>query len=127
MHLRWTQQGEDYFAKRSDGTLALVHTPISSKTQAGALAYIPSNALNGAAAELSRIWYSMISYREAPRGGFRTIFYLRDERLAEINTFPAPDCTHLLIESDLDGFVIKEAYVPCKAACLVMIEDWPRL
>lgn len=61
----------------------------------------------------------MINQFEAPRGGFQTIFILRDERYADmqfrdVSRLPAPYCTHPMIESDLDGYIVEERYIPAR-------------
>lgn len=68
----------------------------------------------------------MTNRLDAPRGGFYTIFILQDERYADwqfrdISRLPAPYCTHLMIESDLDGYVVEEMYIMQRKVAATML------
>lgn len=63
-----------------------------------------------------RIWYWQLNHTEAPRGGFQTVFKLSYLRDRHINRLPVPDRPYLVIESDLDGYVIKEEYATTRYA-----------
>lgn len=74
-----------------------------------------------------RIWYRQQKHTEAPRSAFRTLLKISDPRYKDANKLPAPHCTHLVIESDLDGYVVNEEYATFRVAAEILVGNFGKL
>lgn len=116
MYLRWIKaaDGFGYGAARLDGTIVLLHVPIDN--MAMSLAYVPYRPPKHMLPGERTIWYKKIKHTRAKHGKISTVFELADMCKGIRQPWPMSDCTHLVLDSSLDGFVVREEYLTSQEA-----------
>lgn len=79
---------------------------------AASLAYIPQHHHRDTDSKLPRIWYCKTKHTRVATGGFHTTFSLSDTNsLIAAQPEMSPKRAFLVIESDTQGYITREAFV----------------